>query len=327
MAMQRKKRIIKSDELYKSLFESSYSVMLIVHPETGDILDANKAACRFYGYSRDEITAMQLHDINTLSKKQIFKEMQSAKSESRNYFNFQHKLASGEIRDVEVFSGPIEVDNEKVLYSIIHDISERKHIEKQIQQEKNLSESLINSLPGIMYLFNEMGDFIRWNRNLETITGFSTKEVLNMNPLDFISPDDKASVKNSIDNVFKEGKATVEAKLLTKEGRAIPYYFTGLKLAIDHIQYLIGIGLDIEEQKQIAKEKEELIEKLNESLSQVKKLSGFLPICASCKKIRDDKGYWNQIETYIKEHSEAEFSHGLCPECTEKLYPDMKFPA
>jgi len=63
---------------------------------------------------------------------------------------------------------------------------------------------------------------------------------------------------------------------------------------------------------------------LNDAAKEVKKLSGFLPICASCKKIRDDKGYWNQIETYIKEHSEAQFSHSLCPDCAEKLYPDMK---
>ncbi|MCK5404015.1 MAG: cache domain-containing protein [Desulfobulbaceae bacterium] len=61
---------------------------------------------------------------------------------------------------------------------------------------------------------------------------------------------------------------------------------------------------------------------LHEALAEVKKLSGFLPICASCKKIRDDKGYWNQIETYIQAHSEAEFSHGICPDCAERLYPD-----
>lgn len=62
---------------------------------------------------------------------------------------------------------------------------------------------------------------------------------------------------------------------------------------------------------------------LKEALTEVKTLSGFLPICASCKKIRDDKGYWNQIEAYIREHSEAEFSHGICPECARKLYPEF----
>jgi hypothetical protein len=70
------------------------------------------------------------------------------------------------------------------------------------------------------------------------------------------------------------------------------------------------------------KDKSKLIIQLQASLSEIKKLSGLLPICSSCKKIRDDKGYWNQIESYIRQHSEAEFSHGICPECSKKLYPD-----
>lgn len=77
---------------------------------------------------------------------------------------------------------------------------------------------------------------------------------------------------------------------------------------------------------QICRQRDDL-EKSNENLSQalneVKRLSGLLPICASCKKIRDDKGYWNQIELYIKNHSEAEFSHSICPECSERLYPGL----
>ena len=70
-------------------------------------------------------------------------------------------------------------------------------------------------------------------------------------------------------------------------------------------------------------EKSKVIGDLQEALARIKTLSGFLPICAACKKIRDDKGYWNQIEAYLSEHSEVEFSHGICPECTEKLYPDI----
>jgi len=77
------------------------------------------------------------------------------------------------------------------------------------------------------------------------------------------------------------------------------------------------------EQKRAAAEKEELIGELQESLEKVKLLSGFLPICASCKNIRDDKGYWNQIESYISNNSEAVFSHGICPDCVKKLYPEL----
>lgn len=77
------------------------------------------------------------------------------------------------------------------------------------------------------------------------------------------------------------------------------------------------------ERKRIENEKQQVISELQEALAKVKLLSGFLPICCSCKKIRDDQGYWQQIESYIKEHSDAEFSHGICPECARRLYPDI----
>ncbi|MGD8649204.1 MAG: hypothetical protein PVJ77_21900 [Desulfobacterales bacterium] len=81
------------------------------------------------------------------------------------------------------------------------------------------------------------------------------------------------------------------------------------------------IRIEVEERKQAQAEKDQLIAELKTALREVKTLSGLLPICASCKKIRDDRGYWNQIESYIRDRSEAEFSHSICPECARKLYP------
>jgi len=82
-----------------------------------------------------------------------------------------------------------------------------------------------------------------------------------------------------------------------------------------------SLQLEIAERKQAEKDRTRLITELQNALTKVKLLSGLLPICASCKRIRDDKGYWRQIEVYIREHSEAEFSHGICPDCVTKLYP------
>lgn len=81
---------------------------------------------------------------------------------------------------------------------------------------------------------------------------------------------------------------------------------------------------EIERRKEAEREREFLIGKLQQALSEVKTLRGFLPICSHCKKIRDDAGYWQAIEGYIQEHSEAIFSHGICPECAERLYPELK---
>ena len=80
---------------------------------------------------------------------------------------------------------------------------------------------------------------------------------------------------------------------------------------------------DISEQKKLEHEREQLINAYQDALDNVKTLKGLIPICASCKKIRDDSGYWAQIEVYIRDHSDAEFSHGICPECAQKLYSDF----
>ena len=80
----------------------------------------------------------------------------------------------------------------------------------------------------------------------------------------------------------------------------------------------------MEERKRVQVEKDNLIVELKQALSEVKTLSGMLPICSSCKKIRDDKGYWNRIESYIKSHSQVQFSHGICPDCAKKIYPEFE---
>jgi PAS domain S-box-containing protein len=193
----------RADEFYINLFENSNTVKLIIDPEDGSIIDANLSACRFYGYSRPQLRQMNIADINTLSSEQIFKEMQDSRLERRNFFLFRHRLANGEVKDVEVFSGPMTFFGKNALYSIVHDISERRMLEV---------------------------------------------------------------------------------------------------------------------------ERERLILRLEKALDEIKTLKGILPICASCKKIRDDRGYWQQIESYIRDHSDAEFSHGLCPDCAKKLYPDIKLP-
>ena len=86
----------------------------------------------------------------------------------------------------------------------------------------------------------------------------------------------------------------------------------------------MSLQREIDERKRVEKEREKLIHELQEALDKVKTLSGLLPICSSCKKIRDDNGYWNQIEVYIRDHSEADFSHSICPGCAKELYPDLE---
>ncbi len=93
----------------------------------------------------------------------------------------------------------------------------------------------------------------------------------------------------------------------------------------DGKQLCVTVEMALSKHKQEL-ERQQLLTDLKESLAKIKQLSGMLPICSSCKSIRDDKGYWNQVEYYIKNHSEAEFTHGLCPDCARELYPEYYKP-
>ncbi len=122
----------------------------------------------------------------------------------------------------------------------------------------------------------------------------------------------------------RDGKVRCELNFKHKEGAVFPAELTSaiFRDSDDEEKSMI-VFRDITERKQLEEEKENLIIDLQNALSEVKKLSGLLPICSSCKKIRDDRGYWNGVETYISEHSEAEFTHGICPDCMRKLYPEI----
>ncbi len=103
----------------------------------------------------------------------------------------------------------------------------------------------------------------------------------------------------------------------------LPYEVIGLLVSILMLAGVVCIRPIFLSLRSNEEEREELVVSLTEALANVKTLSGLLPICASCKKIRDDKGYWNQIENYIRDHTEAEFSHSICPECKKRIYPGI----
>ncbi len=133
----------ESERRYRGLFHKSRSVMLLVDPKDGRIVDANEAAERYYGWTLDELTSMYITDINMLSADEVRAEMTMATEEERSHFVFEHRRADGSVRDVEVYSGPAEVSGRRLLYSIIHDISDRRRAERELAEYKERLESLV----------------------------------------------------------------------------------------------------------------------------------------------------------------------------------------
>jgi PAS domain S-box-containing protein len=134
---QAEKELQESEARYHSLFKKNLAAMLMIDPETTTIVDANLGACVFYGYPYEKILKLKLTDINTLTTEEVKTEINRALTEQHNHFYYQHRLANGQIRDVEVYSGPLFMRGKQLLYSIIHDITERKRAEEALQQSNN----------------------------------------------------------------------------------------------------------------------------------------------------------------------------------------------
>jgi len=133
--------------------------------------------------------------------------------------------------------------------SLEKEAKERQRVMENVLKEKDFSESVINSLPGVFYLFDRTGKFLRWNRHLEYISGYSPEEIARMHPLDFIASEDKELVGRKIEEAFTKGVVDVEAHLVTRDGIRIPNYFTGVRILVDEAPCLIGMGVDISERK------------------------------------------------------------------------------
>jgi PAS domain S-box-containing protein len=147
-------RLQESEELYRTLFEKNRAVKLLIAPESGRIVEANLAACEFYGYSRQELQSMNIVDINQLPAEQVRAELSRAEREECKYFNFTHRLASGELCDVEVYSRPVVVRGRRLLYSIIHDITDRKQAEQALRESEARFRALAENSPDIITRFD-----------------------------------------------------------------------------------------------------------------------------------------------------------------------------
>jgi len=203
-------------------------------------------------------------------------------------------------------------------------IKELQKTVKSLKASKERYENLADMLPQIIVETDLKGTLIFANRKTFETTGYSKKDFNNgLNAAMLVIPEDRPKVAGNRQKVL-EGNILKgnEYTALRKDGSTYPVMvYSSHKIENGELNGVRSIIIDITEQKSLENKLRSERDKLKKALSEVKTLRGFLPICASCKKIRDDKGYWRQIESYIRKHSEAEFSHSICPDCAQKLYP------
>lgn len=182
--------------------------------------------------------------------------------------------------------------------------------------------AIVESTDDAIYAKNPDGVIVSWNRAAERIFGYTAVEIIGRSANMFIPAERRGELPNTL-NQIKHGQTVTahETVRLHKDGHHIPVSIT-ISPVRDGANHIVGasvIARDITQRKRDEEERVELIEELTDALKHVKTLAGLLPICADCKSIRDDQGYWQKVETYLGEHSDVVFTHGICPDCLKRM--------
>jgi PAS domain S-box-containing protein len=223
---------------------------------TGRSIYHNKAFFKLFEYTVEELTAAggpSALFVDAGVRQEVFKNLQSGLPYSGEVVM---RTRGGRLIPVILHADQIKDSQGNSLGILIlcTDITERKWAEESLLKEKRFSDATTASLPGIFYLIDEQGKFLRWNQNLELVSGYSAAEIALMNPLDFFVGGDQQLIAERIQAVFAEGRATAEANFVSKNGLQTPYYFTGQRVVLDQTPCLVGMGVDLSERKQAEEE-------------------------------------------------------------------------
>jgi PAS domain S-box-containing protein len=238
----------KSEEKFRNIFENTKAIFLIIDPSNGKIIDANDAACRFYGYDKDEfIDKLYLSQINVLPEDELKIEMQKAIKQSRRFFDFKHKLKDGTIRDIEAYSSPIEFSERKLLFSVIHDVTEKKLSEEKIKFLAYALES-INECISITNLDNIL-TYV--NNSFCKVYGYKKEEILGQHISEVLIQKDSELTENNVRTNTLAGEWKGELLNKRKNGEEFPIYLSSspIKNEKGEIIALLGVSVDISERK------------------------------------------------------------------------------
>ncbi|MBI1912624.1 MAG: PAS domain S-box protein [Deltaproteobacteria bacterium] len=315
-----------SEDLYRTLSESAQDFIFIIDRDF-QIQYINNYSAVSLGISKDRIIGNSLGAIMPPSELEHCRE------------NINKVFATGEpaffeknivLSDRELWLGTrlnplLGPDGSvKAVMGISRDITERMRWAVEIRKERDLAQKYLDIAGVMIVIINSSAKVTLINRKGCEILGYSEKEIIGKNWFEHFIPED---IRSSVQETFRQlinGKSEgldkfVNVVLTARGERTIEWNNKFLRDESGVITATLSSGEDITERKRREEEREALIKELTGALANIKTLKGLLPICATCKKIRDDKGYWKKLEIYIQEHSEADFSHGICPDCVKKM--------
>lgn len=266
-----------SEKKYRTLIEQATDGIFVADQE-GRFQVVNESCSRLSGYTIEELLNMN------------FRELTDKEDVKNNPFHFDElrkgknviterlmRNKTGKTINIEINARLL--DNDRLLV-FIRDITERKMAGERILKEKELSDSVINNMPGVFYLYDKSGKFLRWNKNFEALTGYTSKEISSMHPLDFYDTDEKQRIKERIAAVFAGKTPDIEVFVFTKGKKKIPVFINSVCVQYEDRPCILGMGIDITEKKNTE-------EKLKQNLEQLKTLSRLSEAVSQAKNPED----------------------------------------
>lgn len=254
----------ESEARHRSLFESTLAVMFVLDPADGRILDANPAAEAFYGWSRQELMAMSVYDLNTMPEEALRAELARAIAGRKQTYEFRHRRADGTIRDVEVFSSPIAMGGKTRLFSIIHDITDRKRAERESQASEERFTKAFHLAPVLASLSQFAdGTILDVNEQYCRVLGHSRGDLVGRSSIEacIMRTEDRARLKD----LFGSGSrlAGVDFVLYTREAREVPCLYFGEIFQVGEERILLSMLVDMTGRRAAEEERKILEQQLH----------------------------------------------------------------
>jgi len=323
-------RLEESEQHHRTLFDQSFQLLWTLKPD-GTLVEANRKALDTAGVIESAVCGRRFWETRWwagLLEEQERLEWAVGEAGAGNLARMELEARGFGNRTFTLDLSLKPVTNRKgqvvLLNAEARDITERKQAEREVAERTAFLNALIENSPLAIVSVDAQERVRQCNPAFERLFGYRLDEMSGRPIDDFIAPDELAPEALNLTRQAVRGEiGHAVTQRRRKGGGVVDVEVHGVPLVVNG-EMVGGYALyqDITERKKTEEEREKLVLELEEALANVKMLSGLLPICASCKKIRDDGGYWSQIESYISAHSQAQFSHGICPECAKQLYPE-----
>lgn len=329
------------EQRWRAYFESP-AVGIAVADASDRFADVNRRFCEMLGYSRDELVTLTFADVTHPDDRGLhLDKMRAVMTGERDAFTLEKRYVrrDGSTLFAVVSVSVVRDPEGRVIQrlAVLSDVGALKQAEREALRTKEQLAFVLESSNDGYFDWNLATDVIDYSPRVAEMLGYGAGELTTppYGPLNIIHPEDQPADRASLEAVLSGGREqhVSEARVRHKGGHWMWVLVRAKVVERDAggaAVRMTGTVTDITARKQAEGSlraalaaNEQLVKELREALDKVKTLSGLLPICSSCKRIRDDRGLWERIEHYISAHTDATFTHGMCPDCLKKLYPEL----